>query len=209
MVEARQAPTGDDHDMHGMVNRSIEYFLRSTYGDVVWQEIARIAGIDLAGFNGMLHYPTRVTVALLRSSAQVLGKSGFEILEDTGAWLVRLEAMRRLLRFSGGEFLEFVFALEELPGRARLVLPDLDIPPLIITQPEPELFLISGPGWQAGLPWIISGALRGMADDYGVLALIEPSQKGVEMRVMMQEYAQSRPFDFALPTSGTALGQGK
>lgn len=191
--------------MHGMVNRSIEHFLRATYGDATWQDIARAGGIDPAGFNGMRQYDDGLTQAMLREASAILGKTPYDILEDTGAWLVRIEALRRLLRFSGGKFSEFVLALEELPGRARLVLPDLIIPPLTVAQLEPELYRVYGQGLHGGLPWIISGALRGMADDYGVLALIEAGQNGVEMRVMMQEYAEGRPFDFA-PATGSGQG---
>lgn len=188
--------------MHGMVNRSIEHFLRATYGNAVWADIARRCGFDMSGFNGMRHYPDDVTTDLLRTAALVLGKSSYEILEDTGAWLVRLEAMRRLLRFSGSEFSEFVLALEELPGRTRLVLPDLNIPPLIVTRPEPDTYRLTGPDWPNGLPWLISGALRGMADDYGVLALIEADTRGVGLRVLVQEFAQARPFALAPVAAG-------
>lgn len=190
--------------MHGMVNRSIEYFLRATYGDATWCEIARAGGVDAAGFNGMRQYPDDITQTMLRAASATLGKSSSDILEDTGAWLVQIEAMRRLLRFSGGKFSEFVLALEELPARARLVLPDLEIPPLLVAQIEPDLYRIYGEGW-GRLIWIVSGALRGMADDYGVLALIEADGTGVEMRVLMQEYTQGRPFDFA---PATISGQG-
>lgn len=190
--------------MHGMVNRSIEHFLRATYGDAVWIDVARTSGLDPTGFNGMRQYPDDITETMLRAASAVLGKSTYDILEDTGAWLVQIEAMRRLLRFSGGKFSEFVLALEELPGRARLVLPDLEIPPLFVAQIEPELYRIYGEGW-GGFLWVVSGALRGMADDYGVLALIEATRTGVEMRVLMQEYTAGRPFDFA---PATAAGQG-
>ncbi|MDF3605952.1 heme NO-binding domain-containing protein [Paracoccus sp. DMF-8] len=190
--------------MHGMVNRSIEHFLRATYGDAIWHEIAQAGGIDAAGFNGMRQYPDDITQAMLQAASATLGKTACDILEDTGAWLVQIEAMRRLLRFSGGKFSEFVLALEELPARARLVLPDLEIPPLMVAQIEPDVYRIYGEGW-GGLLWIVSGALRGMADDYGVLALIEAGGAGVEMRVLMQEYTQGRPFAFA---PATISGQG-
>lgn len=190
--------------MHGMVNRSIEHFLRATYGDALWQDIARAGGLDPAGFNGMRKYADDVTDMMLQSASTALGKSTNDILEDTGAWLVQIEAMRRLLRFSGGKFSEFVLALEELPARARLVLPDLEIPPLLVAELEPDLYRIYGEGW-GGFLWIVSGALRGMADDYGVLALIEAGGTAVEMRVLMQEFSEGRPFEFA-PTAATGQG---
>ena len=183
--------------MLGLVNRSIEVFLRETYGEKLWQEIASRCGVDGRGFNSLRNYPDEVTTKLLRDAALKLGKSTFEILEDTGSWLVRLEPLRRLLRFSGGEFADFVLALEELPGRARMALSGLDFPPLIVTKKEGEHYLIHGTGWPNGMPWIIAGALRGMADDYGVLALIEAGREGVKMHVLEQKFTPARPFELS------------
>lgn len=191
--------------MHGLVNRSIEHFLREGYGQGVWQQIAQAAGCNPDGFNGLHRYSGAVTDALLHAASDILGKSGCEILEDTGASLIRCEAIRRLLRFSGGDFGEFVLSLEELPGRARMVLPDIAIPAVTVTLLGADSYLIQGREWQAGLPWMIAGALRGMADDYGVLALIEAGGDGVRLSVLDGEYAQSRPFAIH---SGTAAVQG-
>ncbi|MDN3711806.1 heme NO-binding domain-containing protein [Paracoccus cavernae] len=122
--------------MLGLVNRSIEVFLRTTYGEKVWKEIAARADVDARGFNSLRHYADETTTRLLRCAATTLKKTTLEILEDTGSWMVRLEPIRRLLRFSGGEFAEFIDALEELPARARMALPDLVFPPLTVTQKE-------------------------------------------------------------------------
>lgn len=183
--------------MLGLVNRSIEVFLRTTYGEKTWHDIAARADVDARGFNSLRNYPDDITTKLLRCAALKLGKSTLDILEDTGGWMVQLEPVRRLLRFSGSEFSEFIFALEELPGRARMALPDLNFPPLVLTKKEDDLYLIHGPDWPHGLQWIIAGALRGMADDYGVLALIEAKTSGIEIRVLMQEFALARPFELS------------
>jgi hypothetical protein len=51
------------------------------------------------------------------------------LLEDIGTYLVTdpaLEPLRRLLRFGGDTFAEFLGSLEELPDRARLAMPQLE-----------------------------------------------------------------------------------
>lgn len=190
--------------MLGLVNRSIEVFLRTTYGEKVWHEIAARADVDARGFNSLRHYADQTTTRLLRCAATTLQKTTLEILEDTGSWMVRLEPIRRLLRFSGGEFSEFIDALEELPARARMVLPDLVFPSIAVSQMEERFYLIHGSDWQHGLQWIIAGALRGMADDYGVLALIEAGATGVEIRILEEAFALGRPFELAPGLSESA-----
>lgn len=187
--------------MLGLVNRSIEVFLRKTYGEKLWQEVARRAEVDVRGFNSLRQYSDQLTSRMLKVAARKLGKSGLDILEDTGAWLVQLEPLRRLLRFSGSEFPEFVLALEELPGRARMALPQYPFPQICVSQPEPNFYRFTGPDWPFGLQWMVAGVLRGMADDYGVLAVIEASSDAVELRILMEEYSTARPFAFSRPQS--------
>ncbi|MDN3711805.1 hypothetical protein QWZ10_08145 [Paracoccus cavernae] len=45
-----------------------------------------------------------------------------------------------------------------------------------------------------------------MADDYGVLALIEADADGIEIRILEEEFALGRPFDLApAPSESIAL----
>ncbi len=191
--------------MHGMVNRSIEHFLRANYGDGIWHQVATDAGVDTGGFNGLTKYPESVTAQLLRAASAQLDKTSFELLEDVGAWLVQLESLRRLLRFSGSSFDDFVFALEELPGRVAMVLPGLPFKPITVSRKGDNRYLISGTDWQRGLPWIVAGALRGMADDYGVLALIDATDDGVRLHVLVQEFSEARPFHLGALSAGGAI----
>lgn len=183
--------------MQGLLNRSIEFFLRTTYGDHVWTEIATRAGIDPQGFLGLRSYPGDPTTRMLRAASARLEKSPSELLEDTGGCVVRCESLRRLLRFSGSSFSDFVLALEELPGRARMILPHLTFPTINVIQREADHYRIEGENWSRGLEWLLAGALRGIADDYGVLALIDVRRSGVELRVMLQAFTPGNPFTFA------------
>lgn len=188
--------------MLGLINRAIEIFLRETYGENFWREVARKSDVDPRGFNSLKDYPDRVTAKMLRISAVKLGNTPADILEDTGSWIVRLEAIRRLLRFSGSNFSEFILSLEDLPGRARMALPGLHFPLISVTKKATNEFLIFGQNWSDGFQWVLAGALRGMTDDYGVLALIEAGLDGVEMKIIEQDFAESKPFQFALGREG-------
>ncbi|MDZ7908979.1 MAG: heme NO-binding domain-containing protein [Gemmobacter sp.] len=117
--------------MHGLINRSIQCFLRDTYGAPVWATIVREAGLGFDSFETMLTYDAALTDAVLEAAARVLGKPRDYVLEDLGTYLVTHEntqAVRRLLRFGGVSFADFLHSLEDLPGRARLALPDIELP---------------------------------------------------------------------------------
>ena len=45
-----------------------------------------------------------------------------------------------------------------------------------------------------GWIWAIAGMLRGMADDYGTLALIAVAGNRITLRVVLEEHAAGRPF---------------
>lgn len=189
--------------MHGLVNRSIEYFLRDTYGETLWYDVARRAELDFDTFEAMLAYEPDLTNAVLHHSESLLGKPREALLEDIGHYLVShrtYEALRRLLRFGGDTFMEFVLTLDELPDRARLAVPDLLLPEVRVLQEASDLFTIDvGPGW-SGFGHVLTGIIRAMADDYGALVLIEQapapggSQGRIALTVHEARFSEGRSF---------------
>lgn len=180
-----------------MINRSLESFLRTTYGDAIWQEILHLAGIDQGGFLAMVSARPRDTRRVVRAAARILNKPVSELLEDLGAWLVRLESIRRLLRFGGTDFVDFVHSLDELPGRARMILPDIPEHELIVERHDPQTYRIRLEHMPRDWIWALAGALRGMADDYGTLALIVVSGQSIDLSIALEDHATSRPFDLS------------
>lgn len=181
--------------MHGLINRSIESFLRDSYGESAWVQIADGLEIDPAGFEPFRHYPDRLTLRLIAQATKVLTKPEPELLEDLGAWLARTEPARRLLRFSGTDFADFVLALEELPGRAHMVLPDLEMPRISVAALGNAQFRVevshAPPEWRS----LIAGVLRAMSDEYGALALIVDEGAGIGVDVSDETFFAARDFD--------------
>ena len=181
--------------MHGLINRSIETFVRSCYGHAIWREVAAEAGLAEARFDSFRHYPPEVTARLTAAVAECLDRPESELLEDVGAWLARVEPVRRLLRFSGSDYADFVVALEELPGRSRMVLPDLEVPEIAVQGCGPHQFRIRVTGnatfWRA----LVSGLLRAMSDDYGALALIIDEGDSIHVDVSDVSFGDARDFD--------------
>ena len=93
--------------MHGLINRSIQCFLRDTYGAQVWSDVAIAARLGFDSFEAMLSYESDLTEAVLTAACTHLDKRRDVLLEDLGTYLVshpNVEALRRLLRFGGTTF---------------------------------------------------------------------------------------------------------
>ncbi len=111
-----------------------------------------------------------------------------------------VEALRRLLRFGGVNFVEFLHSLDDLPERARLAVNDLTIPGLELEEHSPEKFSLRCSYDYPGFGHVIIGVLRTMADDYGALVFLEHSgmKDGVEIidvTLIETAFASGREFD--------------
>ncbi|KAB2884053.1 MAG: heme NO-binding protein [Albidovulum sp.] len=190
--------------MHGLVNRSIQCFLRDTYGPDVWAGVAVDAGFDPQGFEALELYDAAVTDAVLFAAARRLDKPREVLLEDVGIYLVGVEPLRRLLRFGGESYEDFLHSLDELPDRVHLAVSDLELPALALDATGPSRYRLCCVGPQPGFGFVFAGILRAMADDYGALALIEPGEAAGELETVAIElldssFAAGRDFALALP----------
>lgn len=189
--------------MHGLINRSIQCFLRDTYGAAFWSAVTREAGLGFDSFESMLNYDSALTEAVLTAAVQLLGRSQDTVLEDLGIYLVSHpngQGLRRLLRFGGVNFADFLHSLEDLPGRARLALPEIDLPVLELSDRLGTDYVLRCHATLPGAGHVLVGLLRAMADDYGTLCLVEHRghEDGVEILMVTladAAFAAARPFD--------------
>lgn len=191
--------------MHGLINRSIQGFLRDTYGAATWADVAHRARLGFDGFEPMLSYDPALTDAVLAAAADVLERPRETVLEDLGTYLVshpNCEGVRRLLRFGGESFDDFIHSLEDLPERARLALPDLNLPGLDLVECGDGRYRLHIIAPLAGAGHVMVGLLRAMADDYGALVLLDPLDapapvEEIEIQLLDQRHARGRAFDLA------------
>jgi hypothetical protein len=127
-------------------------------------------------FEPMPSYDDALTHQLIDAGVQTLGRPRETLLEDLGHYLVsnaNVTSVRRLLRFSGVNFVDFVNALEEFPERGHLALPDLDLPEIEVMDQGGGQFILKCSSILEGTGHVIVGILRAMADDYGALVTLE------------------------------------
>ena len=188
--------------MHGLINKAIQCFVLDTYGRETWREMAQSAALPVMQFEAMLIYEDTLTEQALDATARFLDKPRTDVLEDIGTYLAshpNVEALRRLLRFGGAHFIEFLYSLDDLHDRARLAVDDLELPRLtLVRHTENHYSLLCGaafPGWGH----VLVGILRVMADDYGALACLEhcgakDQTETIDIMLVHTSYAQGRTF---------------
>ncbi|WGW05601.1 heme NO-binding domain-containing protein [Tropicibacter oceani] len=201
--------------MHGLIFKTLQVFVQDTYGQHTWEEIAAEAKLDSADFEAMLSYERKDLKGLVKASERILGKPCSQFLEDIGTYLVshpNREGLRRLLRFGGVNFIDFLHSLDELPGRARLAVPNLSLPEMELEDIGANHFVLELAGDMPSFGLVMIGVLRAMADDYGTLVLLDHKGldgdlKQIEITVVETEFAKGRDFELggrATTAGGTA-----
>ena len=189
--------------MHGLINRSIQCFLAETYGVAAWQVISEQAGLGQENLETLILYDDTLTESLLESAVQQTGNTRSVLLEDLGTFLVTsptMHGLRRLLRFGGAQFVDFLHSLEELPDRARMAVSDLTLPQIELRDHSAVAFTLLVTHDFAGFGHVILGVLRAMADDYGALALLSHEGRRDKVETITVEvfevaFSEGRNFD--------------
>ena len=195
--------------MHGLINRSIQCFVCDNYGADVWGDVVRSADLEFSQFESMLEYDDALTYTVLDGVAARLSKSREMLLEDLGTFLItnpKAQALRRLLRFSGVTFIDFLHALDDLHDRARLAVPELDLPKLeLVGYRATGGFTLYCRWRHPGFGHVLIGALQAMADDYGALVLLEHlGAEGccerISIKLLEARFAEGNSFNLSPDT---------
>lgn len=190
--------------MHGFIIRGIELFLRARHGDAVWAAVCATTGLDRRGTQIMRSYRTEMLQRLVLSASNVLQMERDELLEDVGGWIPRLDSVRYLMRFSGSSFEDFVLSLDDLHDRARVVLPGLELPKIASQMVGPQRYLLEIVSETRDWYPVLAGLLRGMADDYGVLAIVERNEADLDIQIADNCFAEGTQFSLAHQVGGAA-----
>lgn len=189
--------------MDALLLRSLEGYVRDTFGQPVWLAICRRAVLKFDTFEPMLRYDRGMADRIAAHVADELGRPVEAIWEDMGIYVVTNpghEGVRRLLRFGGHGFVDFLHSLEEAPGRARLAMPGLDLPEITLAETARDQFDITCSSPLMGVQRVLVGMLTAMADDYGALCLIDAGEGDrISVRVLDRRHAEGRSFDLAAP----------
>jgi len=196
--------------MHGLINKALQNFISDAFGPPAWREVSQRSGIlqllGPDGFEAMQNYDDRLTDALLESAVVILRRPRESLLEDLGTYLVsneKMDPLRRLLRFGGVSFTDFLYSLDDLQGRSHLAVPDLALPDFALSDLGPHHYTLACRDGAPGFGHVMVGILRAMADDYGALAVLEHhggdggAVETISIEVHDPDYQTGKRFDLA------------
>lgn len=191
--------------MHGLMNRAVQCFVRDTYGADVWADVVQRVDLGFDNFEALFMYEDQITYQVLDCVCEMQAKPRDVLLEDIGTYLVshpNVEALRRLLRFGGDTYIDFLHSLDDLHDRARLAVPDLELPRLELRVHTTDLFSLSVHSDLRGFAHVMVGVLQAMADDYGALALLDFQGRQTEcetisIHLLEIGFAEGRSFELA------------
>lgn len=191
--------------MHGLILWTFEFFVRLTYGNQVWTGVLSKLDLSLNAVEPLFHYDDQVGLSILQQLAIDLSRDRQSLLEDFGTFLVtdtRVERVRRLLRFGGVDYTDFLHSLEDLKGRSLLAVPDLHLPNIQVDERQPHRFEITCENIPKGAPYVLLGVLRALADDFGSLVFLEVTAETADNVVITADllecqHAEGREFLWA------------
>lgn len=195
--------------MHGLFNRSILCFAQDIYGVQTWERIVQCLDLETTRFEAMLEYPDDTTFSLLQCLSELTERSTEDLCEDLGTYLVshpNIAALRRLLRFGGVTFVDFLHSLDELHGRAKLAVSTLDLPMLELREKSGGAYSLAcfhnNQRFCEAFAFVLVGLLRAMADDYGALVYLEHvgaqgRSQIISINLLDVEFAEGRSFSLS------------
>ena len=166
--------------MHGMINRGLQSFVHDYYGAKKWEETCVAANLPFYSFETLVYYEDDVSKRLLEALSVVLDRAKEDILEDLGTYIVtdeQLSGIRRLLKFGGETYEDFLMSLDDFSARLKVAMPFLQVPTLTLDQLSDDVYAVHYEYTFAGYGPVLLGLLRAMADDYGALVTIEHYSK--------------------------------
>lgn len=194
--------------MHGLINKAVQSFVVLTYGEDRWQNVVSQVGLERPDYEAMLTYDDEQSGEMLNAVCRELDRPFGEVMEDLGTFLVshpNLESLRRLLRFGGVTYVDFLHSLNDLPDRVLLAVSDLRLPSLDLREHTSGLFSLTCSPGLPGFGGVMVGILRAMADDYGALVMLDHRGRRdgcevVSIALVESAYAKGRQFDLGART---------
>ena len=192
--------------MHGLICKAIEEFVSDQHGSQAWAEVRVAAQLPFEHFESLRTYDQALAERVFNVAAASLRLDRSALFEDVGAWVCthpRLEAVRRLIRFTGRTFVDLLYALDEMHDRACMAVPGLNLPRYRLDREGEGEFEIHSRWRIGGGAAVLTGVLRAMADDYGTLALIDAGEvrfanglwhERIHVRVVDHAYQAPREF---------------
>jgi hypothetical protein len=165
--------------MYGMVNKAVEEYVSTYFGEEKWEEIRQHSGVEVEVFISNEIYPDEVTYQLLASASHVLGISEASILESLGEhWILKTgrESYGAMLDSCGSTFLEFLQNLPNFNSHLTLIFPRLNLPRLVISDATDSSVCVHYYARREGSQPFVLGLIRGLGKRFKLRTQVKREQ---------------------------------
>lgn len=170
--------------MYGLVNKAVQGFVTSSFGQETWERIRQEAGVQEVAFVGMNPYPDEVTYNLVGAGSKVLGLPAEQILEAFGIYYMTFSAKEGygpMLKMMGDNLPEFLHNLNPMHERLKLTFPKLKPPLITVTDETPNSLHVHYHSDRPALAPFVVGLLKGLGQFLSVkIAVTQVQRKGVD-----------------------------
>ncbi|MEE9334386.1 MAG: heme NO-binding domain-containing protein [Granulosicoccaceae bacterium] len=154
--------------MYGMVNRGIEDFVVSSAGVDKWNQIKKIADLELPEFLDSSLYNDDTTYKLVESASQVLNIAPEAVLRGFGRhWILYTgrEGWASVFDLGGENMVDFLNGLDSMHARVQIALPDAKMPLFSVIEKNGYLELTYRSPRPCLAPMVL-GLLDGLAEQF-------------------------------------------
>jgi hypothetical protein len=153
-----------------MVNRAIEDFVTSRFGDEVWQRLLDRAGSPVRNFARVQQYPDQLTYDLVGAAVEILATPVDEVLRAFGRHWIFFAARNgygAMLGGPGTDLADFLRGLDAMHARIALAMPELNPPSFRCLELGPGHLELHYTSARPGLAVFVLGLLDGLAERFG------------------------------------------
>jgi Haem-NO-binding len=162
--------------MYGMVNMAVRSLIVDRFGESVWQDIRRKAGVEVDEFVAMNTYPDAVTYSVVGAASETLDIPADQLLFAFGEYWVTYTAAEgygEIMDFFGRDFRTCLKNLNGLHTHMGSVMPHLNPPRFTVEETGPDTLRVHYHSTRKGLGPMVTGLLSGLAKKHNVKVAIE------------------------------------
>lgn len=155
--------------MYGLVNKAIEEFVISNFGEEKWDRITSKAGVEVDVFISNESYPDELTYKLVGAASEVLDLPADVILVAFGEhWVTQTAAKSYgpMMKSGGATLKEFLVNLPNFHTRVAMIYPNLEPPRFRCTDVTEGGLHLHYHSHRPGLTAFVTGLIQGLGTLY-------------------------------------------
>ncbi len=157
--------------MYGLVNKAVQDYLTSKFGEAVWNTVRSKAGFQDAEFVPLQQYPDELTFKLVGAACEATGADAARLVEEIGAFWVAFTGQQgygSLMDQLGATFPEALANLDAMHVRVALMMPNLKPPSFRVLEQSDRRLMLAYISKRQGLVPMVIGLVKGLGRKYGL-----------------------------------------